>query len=38
MYWILATLAEGWFGLGDRVKAQSYIDQAAKLDPRRRRG
>lgn len=33
MYWILATLAEGWFGLGDKAKAQSYLDQAAALNP-----
>ena len=33
MYWILATLAEGWFGLGDQAKAQSYIDRAAALNP-----
>jgi hypothetical protein len=33
MYWILATLAEGWIGLGDRAKAQLYLDQAAALSP-----
>lgn len=33
MYWILATLAEGWFGLGNRAKAQQYLDQAAALNP-----
>jgi tetratricopeptide (TPR) repeat protein len=32
-YWILATLAEAWAGLGDEAKSQEYEDQAFALNP-----
>lgn len=32
-YWVLATLAEAWAGLGDDVKAQEYLSNALGLDP-----
>jgi hypothetical protein len=33
-YWVLATLAEAWTGLGDDAKSQEYQNQALALDPR----
>jgi hypothetical protein len=33
-YWLLATLAEAWTGLGDDAKSQEYQKQALALDPR----
>jgi tetratricopeptide (TPR) repeat protein len=33
-YWVLATLAEAWAGLGDDAKSQEYQNQALALDPR----
>ena len=33
MYWILATLAEAWLGLGDDAQAQSFAAKAAALTP-----
>lgn len=32
-YWVLATLAEAWFGLGEKAKSQEYLDRAAALNP-----
>ena len=32
-YWILATLAEAWTGLGDETKSQEYLKKAIALDP-----
>ena len=32
-YWVLATLAEAWTGLGDEAKSQVYQNQALALDP-----
>jgi hypothetical protein len=32
-YWVLATLAEAWTGLGDDAKSQEYQNQALALDP-----
>jgi hypothetical protein len=32
-YWILATLAEAWVGLGDDPQAQTYVAKAAALNP-----
>jgi tetratricopeptide (TPR) repeat protein len=32
-YWVLATLAEAWTGLGDETKSQEYLNQALALDP-----
>jgi tetratricopeptide (TPR) repeat protein len=32
-YWILATLAEAWFGLGDQARADLYLKQAKALIP-----
>lgn len=32
-FWLLATLAEAWTGLGDDAKAQIYLDQARALNP-----
>jgi hypothetical protein len=32
-YWVLATLAEAWTGLGDEAKAQAYQSQALALNP-----
>ena len=32
-YWVLATLAEAWTGLGDEAKSQEYLNQALALDP-----
>jgi hypothetical protein len=32
-YWVLATLAEAWTGLGDENKSQVYQNQALALDP-----
>ena len=32
-YWVLATLAEAWTGLGDEAKSQEYQNQALLLDP-----
>lgn len=32
-YWILASLAEAWFGLGEKAKAQGYLEEAGALDP-----
>jgi tetratricopeptide (TPR) repeat protein len=34
-YWVLATLAEAWTGLGDEAKSQEYQNQALKLNPPR---
>ena len=33
MYWILATLAEAWLGLGDDAQAQGFAAKAAALTP-----
>lgn len=33
-YWVLATLAEAWTGLGDEAKSQEYQNKALALDPR----
>ena len=32
-YWLLATLAEAWTGLGDEAKSQGYQKQALALNP-----
>ena len=32
-YWLLATLAEAWVGLGDEAKAQDYLQKAEALQP-----
>ena len=32
-FWLLATLAEAWVGLGDDSKAQTYLDLDASLNP-----
>src|SRR5688572_11130432 len=32
-YWLLATLAEAWTGLGDEAKSQEYLKKALALDP-----
>jgi MAP3K TRAFs-binding domain len=32
-YWVLATLAEAWTGLGDEAKSEEYQYQALLLDP-----
>jgi hypothetical protein len=32
-YWVLATLAEAWTGLGNEVKSQEYQDKALAFDP-----
>jgi tetratricopeptide (TPR) repeat protein len=32
-YWLLATLAEAWTGLGDEAKSQEYQNQALALNP-----
>jgi hypothetical protein len=32
-YWVLATLAEVWTGLGDQAKSQQYQNEALALDP-----
>jgi len=32
-YWILATLAEAWYGLGENAQGQKYLDQAFGLKP-----
>ena len=32
-YWVLATLAEAWLGLGDEPKCQDYIRQAEAVPP-----
>jgi len=32
-YWILATLAEAWAGLGDDAKSQEYVEKARTLIP-----
>jgi hypothetical protein len=32
-YWIFATLAEAWLGLGDEAQAQAFLAKAAALDP-----
>jgi hypothetical protein len=32
-YWVLATLAEAWTGLGDETKSQAYQSQALALNP-----
>jgi hypothetical protein len=32
-YWVLATLAEAWTGLGDEAKSQEYQNEALALDP-----
>ena len=32
-YWILATLAEGWFGVSDPARGQQYLDQAFAMAP-----
>ncbi|MBV8330804.1 MAG: DUF4071 domain-containing protein [Verrucomicrobia bacterium] len=32
-YWVLATLAEAWTGLGDETKSQEYLNQALALNP-----
>jgi len=31
-YWVLATMAEAWLGLGDENKSEEYMQQAAALD------
>jgi hypothetical protein len=33
MYWILATLAEACFGLGDQARADLYLNHAKSLIP-----
>jgi hypothetical protein len=33
-YWVLATLAEAWTGLGDDAKSREYQNQALALEPR----
>jgi hypothetical protein len=32
-YWVLATLAEAWTGLGDEAKSQAYQRQALAFNP-----
>jgi tetratricopeptide (TPR) repeat protein len=32
-YWVLATLAEAWTGLGDETKSQEYLNRALVLEP-----
>ena len=32
-YWVLATLAEAWTGLGDETKSQEYLTRALALEP-----
>jgi hypothetical protein len=32
-YWLLATLAEAWVGLGDEAKSQDYLQKAQALQP-----
>jgi tetratricopeptide (TPR) repeat protein len=32
-YWVFATLAEAWTGLGDEAKSQEYQNQALALNP-----
>jgi hypothetical protein len=32
-YWVLATLAEAWTGLGDETKSQEYLTRALALKP-----
>jgi hypothetical protein len=32
-YWVLATLAEAWTGLGDEAKGQAYTEEALALTP-----
>jgi hypothetical protein len=33
-YWLLATMAEAWLGLGDKDKSDAYLAQASQLDPK----
>ena len=32
-YWVLATMAEAWFGMGERAKADAVLQEAFALDP-----
>jgi hypothetical protein len=32
-YWLFATMAEAWLGLGDKQKADSYLAEAAAVTP-----
>jgi hypothetical protein len=32
-YWLLATMAEAWLGLGELAKSQELLDTASKLSP-----
>ncbi len=32
-YWLFATMAEAWLGLGDKQKSDAYLAQAAAINP-----
>jgi len=34
LFWVLATLAEAWFGLGDQAKSDELLARLEKLEPR----